>query len=133
MDFSRSRKPEARLPRVSAGAHAHNAYSDLKLSSTTIGPADSLTVSFKVTNTGKRAGKETSILYLRDEVASITPAGKRVKRFSKIYLEPGQSKTLTFTLGLEDLQFINLDNKPVAEPGDFTVLVSGLAQMFTLK
>src|SRR5207248_10022753 len=79
------------------------------------------------------AGKETVILYLRDEVASITPPGKRVKRFSKIYLEPGQSKTLTFTLGLEDLQFINLDNKPVAEAGDFTVMVGGLEQMFTLR
>jgi beta-glucosidase len=109
------------------------AYSDLKLSSRSISAADKVTVSFKVTNTGKRAGKETAILYLRDEVASITPASKRVKRFAKIYLEPGQSKTLTFTLGREDLEFINLDNKPKAEPGDFTVMVGGLSGTFTLK
>ena len=64
------------------------AYSDLTLSSKSMAIADKLTVSFRVTNTGKLAGNETSILYLRDEVASITPAGKRVKRFSKIALSP---------------------------------------------
>lgn len=109
------------------------AYSDLKLSAQQIGRNDQLTVSFRITNTGKRSGKETAILFLRDEVASMTPAGKRVKRFAKIFLEPGQSKTITFTLGEEDLQFINLDNHPVAEPGDFTVMVGGLTGTFTLK
>ena len=72
-------------------------------------------------------------MFLRDEVASITPPAKRVKRFAKIWLAAGDSKTLTFTLGIEDLQFINLDNKPVAEPGDFVVMIGGLSQSFTLK
>ena len=94
---------------------------------------DSFTVTFKITNTGNRAGKETAILFLRDEVASITPPAKRVKRFAKISLEPGQSKTLTFTLDREDLEFVNLDNKRVAEPGDFTVMVGGMSAKFTLK
>lgn len=109
------------------------AYSDLKLSSKTISAGGKLNVSFKIANTGNLAGKETAIMFLRDEVASITPPGRRVKRFAKIYLEPGQSRILTFTLGIEDLQFINLDNKPVAETGDFTVMVGGLSQGFTLK
>lgn len=108
-------------------------YSDLKLSSKTIGLSDNLTVSFRVTNTGKRTGKETAILYLRDEISSMTPAAKRVKRFAKIALAPNESKTLTFTLGRADLQFINSDNKPIVEPGDFTVLVGGLSGAFTLK
>ncbi|HEX3102495.1 MAG TPA: glycoside hydrolase family 3 C-terminal domain-containing protein, partial [Pyrinomonadaceae bacterium] len=108
-------------------------YSDLKLSSKTIGMGDKLNVSVKITNTGKLAGKETAIMFLRDEVASITPPAKRVKRFAKIWLASGESKTLTFTLGVEDLQFINLDNKPIAEAGDFTVMVGGLSQSFTLK
>jgi hypothetical protein len=66
-------------------------------------------------NTGQRAGKETVILYLRDEVATLSPAGKRVKRFAKVALEPGQSKTLTFRLNREDFSFIGADNKPVVE------------------
>lgn len=109
------------------------AYSDLKLSSTNFGMSDDLTVSFRITNSGKRAGKETAILYLRDEIASMTPAARRVKRFAKISLAPNESKTLTFKLGRDDLQFINSDNKPAVEPGDFTVMVGGLSGTFTLK
>jgi beta-glucosidase len=108
-------------------------YSDLVLSQKTVPPNGQVTVSFKVTNTGTRAGKETAILYLRDEVATLSPNGKRVKRFAKIYLDPGQSRTLTFKLSREDFSYIGTDNKPVVEPGDFTVLVGGLTEKFTLK
>ncbi|MEP6900742.1 MAG: glycoside hydrolase family 3 N-terminal domain-containing protein [Actinomycetota bacterium] len=109
------------------------AYSDLRLSSKAIPMNGEVTVSVKVTNTGARAGKETAILYLRDEVASLSPAGKRVKRFAKIYLDAGQSKTLTFKLNREDFSFIGMDNKPVVEAGDFTVMVGGLSDKFTLN
>jgi beta-glucosidase len=87
----------------------------------------------KVTNTGTRAGKETVIVYLRDEAATVVPAGKRVKRFAKVYLEPSQTKTLTFTLSRADLSFIGMNNRPVVEPGDFTVMVGGLSEKFTLR
>jgi beta-glucosidase len=90
-------------------------------------------VSFKVANTGSRAGKETAILYVRDEVATLAPAGKRVKRFAKISLDPGESKTLSFALDKDDLSFIGSSNKPIVEPGDFTVLVGNLKQTFTLR
>ena len=92
-----------------------------------------INVSFKVTNTGNRAGKETAILYLRDEVATLTPAGKRVKRFAKISLDAGQSKTLSFTLDKDDFSFIGTNNKPIIESGDFTVMVGSLKETFTLK
>ncbi len=90
-------------------------------------------VSVTVKNTGARAGYETVILYVRDEVASITPPGKRVRRFAKVYLEPGQSRTLNFRLRAEDLSFVNTDNRTVAEPGDFTVMAGGLTAKFTLQ
>jgi beta-glucosidase len=108
-------------------------YEDLKLSAKSIGPSDRIQVSVRVKNTGTRPGKETVILYLRDEIASITPAAKRVKRFAKVFLEPGQSKTLTFTLDRRDLSFVDLANKPVVEPGEFTVMVGGLSATFTLR
>lgn len=109
------------------------AYSDLVVSPKTSPMNGTVNVSFKVTNSGTRAGKETAILYLRDEVASLTPAGKRVKRFAKIYLEPGQSKTLTFKLNRDDFSFIGTNNQPIVEPGDFTVMVGGLSDKFTLR
>ena len=108
-------------------------YSEMTVSPKTVDARDSIEVSFKITNTGKRSGYETAILFVRDEVATVTPPAKRVKRFAKIYLEPGRSKTVVFTLGREDLEYIGLDNRPVAEPGEFTVLVRDLSATFSLK
>lgn len=108
-------------------------YSNLKLSSKTIPMNGEITVSVDVKNIGQRAGKETAILYLRDEVASVSPPGKRVKRFAKIALEPNQSKTLSFKLNRDDFSFIGADNKPTVEAGDFTVMIGGLNDKFTLQ
>ncbi len=109
------------------------AYSDLKLGKQVITANEELTVSVTVTNTGRRAGKEAVLVYLSDLVASISPPTRRLRRFAKISLEPGQSRTLTFKLRRDDLSFIGADNKPVAEPGEFDVKVGGLTQKFTLK
>jgi beta-glucosidase len=108
-------------------------YSDLRLGGKTIGKNDDLTVRVTVTNSGARAGKEVVHLYLSDLVASLTPPGKRLKRFAKVILQPGQARTLTFTLHQSDLSFIGSDNKPVIEPGDFEVTIGALKDRFTLK
>jgi len=109
------------------------AYSDLKLGKDTISANEELPVSVTVKNTGNRAGKESVLVYVSDLVASISPPGRRLRRFAKVNLDPGQSKTLTFKLRREDLSFIGTDNKPTLEPGDFEVKVGGLSQKFTLK
>jgi len=109
------------------------AYSNLRMNQTTIPMNGEITVSIDVKNTGARAGKETAILYLRDEVATLSPAGKRVKRFAKVYLEPNQTKTLMFKLNRDDFSFINTDNKPTVEAGDFTVMIGDQTGKFTLR
>jgi beta-glucosidase len=108
-------------------------YSDLRLNQKMITGNTNLSVAVTVTNRGRRAGKEVVQLYLSDLVASISPAGKRLKRFAKIYLEPGQSRTVTFTLRPDDLSFIGADNKSIIEPGEFEVLIGGLKDRFELK
>jgi beta-glucosidase len=108
-------------------------YRDLRLNQKTIGAKDELSVSVTVSNSGQRAGKEVVQLYLRDLVASLSPPGRRLKRFAKITLEPGQSRTLTFKLNADDLSFIGADNKPIVEPGEFEVVVGGLREKFLLK
>lgn len=108
-------------------------YKDLHLDRKTIAASDQLSVSITVTNSGRRAGKEVAQLYVSDLVASLSPVGKRLKRFAKIYLEPSQSRTLTFKLRQDDLSFIGADNKPVVEPGEFEVTIGGLRERFTLK
>lgn len=108
------------------------AYSNLQLNRKTIPMSGDVNISVTVTNSGRRAGKEVIHLFVRDVVASLTPPGKRLKRFAKIHLEPGQSRTLSFKLNRDDLSFIGADNKPTTEPGDFEVMVGGLKDKFTL-
>src|SRR5689334_22942018 len=108
-------------------------YSDLRLGKETISANEELPVSVTVTNAGQRAGKEAVLVYVSDLAASISPPGKRLRRFAKITLQPGEKRTLTFKLRNEDLSFINADNKRVAEPGEFEVKIAGLTQRFTLK
>jgi beta-glucosidase len=108
-------------------------YSDLRLGNQTISTGEEVPVTVTVTNSGRRAGQEVVLLYLSDLVASLSPPIKRLKRFAKIHLEPGQSRTLSFKLRGEDLSFIGSNNKPVIEPGDFDVTVGTLTQRFTLK
>jgi beta-glucosidase len=109
------------------------AYSNLRLDRKQVPMGGEVNVNVTVTNSGPRAGKEVVLLYVRDRVASLTPAGKRVKRFAKIYLEPGQSRNLAFRLRQDDLSFIGADNKPTVEPGDFDVMVGNLTDSFALQ
>ena len=108
-------------------------YKDLRLDRKTIGASDPLSISVTVTNSGRRAGKEIVQLYVGDLVASLSPAGKRIKRFAKIYLDAGQSRTLTFRLRPDDLSFIAANNKPVIEAGEFEVTIAGLKERFEVK
>jgi beta-glucosidase len=90
-------------------------------------------VSVTVTNTGARAGKEAVLLFVRDMVAPVAPPVRRLRRFAKVSLAPGQSRTLTFTLGPEDLSFVGPDGKWTLEPGAFTVTVGNLSDTFTVS
>ncbi|MDX6574700.1 MAG: beta-glucosidase, partial [Blastocatellia bacterium] len=109
------------------------AYSELRLNKKTIAGNEDVSVSVTVKNSGKRAGKEVVQLYLSDLVASLSPPGIRLKRFAKVYLDPGQTRTLTFKLRPDDLSFIDANNKRVVEPGEFEVTIAGLKERFELK
>jgi len=87
-------------------------------------------VEVTVTNTGDRPGQDVVQLYLSDEVASVTPSVRKLKRFAKVDLEPGASETLTFQLTKDDLSFIGRDNAPIVEPGRFRIQVDALETRF---
>ncbi len=108
-------------------------YSGLVLEQTKLKSGEELKVAVTVKNTGQRAGKEVVQLYLTDLVASVTPANKRLKRFAKIELAPGESKLVNFTLSGKDFSFIGRDNKPTVEPGEFKVAIGKLSQNFVLE
>ena len=108
-------------------------YSNLKINKSEINTNENVTITVEVKNTGKVEGKEAILLYLSDEYASITPEVKALKRFEKISLQPNESKTVTFTLNLKDLQFVNNDLKWIAEKGTFKIQISNLTTSFVLK
>jgi beta-glucosidase len=98
-------------------------YSDVQLSKNQMHSSDKITATVTVTNTGAREGKETVQLYIRDMVGSVTRPVKELKGFQKISLKAGESKTVSFTIGIDELKFYNSDLKWVAEPGDFKVMI----------
>lgn len=80
---------------------------------------DDITISIDVKNTGDRDGKEVVQLYSADLYASLIPDVKRLRRFEKIELKVGETKTVIFKLKVSDLAFVNFDNRKIIEPGDF--------------
>jgi beta-glucosidase len=64
-------------------------------------------------------------LYIRDDVSSVTRPVKELRGFRRITLNPGETKTVEFTLGPEELSFLNRDMHRVVEPGTFTIMVGG--------
>lgn len=95
-------------------------YGKLSADASKIGPDGVLTLSVDVTNTGSRAGAETVQLYISDTKASVKRPAKELKNFAKIYLEPGQTKTVTFTVRPSDLAFFDAGAHAwKAEPGEF--------------
>ena len=98
-------------------------YSNLKVDKASFTADDILTVTVDVKNTGSRAGKEAVLLYSSDLVASIVPDNKRLRDFTKIALEPGETKTVTFQLPAKALAFVGADGKWILEEGDFLLKV----------
>ena len=98
-------------------------YSNLKVDKKQFTAADVLTVSVDVKNTGAKAGKEAVLLYSSDLVASIVPDNKRLRDFTKIELQPGEVKTVTFQLPAKNLAFVGADGKWTLEEGDFILKV----------
>ena len=107
-------------------------YSDLTLNSTEFTTEDEIFASVTVTNVGEQVGKEAVLLYLTDQYASVTPSVRKLRGFSKVMLEPGESTQVEFRLTAEDLSFIGRDNTRIVEPGAFTLTVDTLSVDFIL-
>lgn len=108
-------------------------YRDLVVSPTQIKAGESLTVSVTVQNTSPMAGSEAVLLYLTDCYCRITPVVRQLRGFKKIFLQPGESQCVQFTLGSQDFSFINEAMQPEIEPGLFKVSIGPLRASFELR
>ena len=97
--------------------------SDLKVNATEVAATDTLSIAVKVKNTGKLAGKETIMLYSSDHYASLSPDVKRLRRFQKIAIAPGETKEVRFQLPVAELAMVNADLEIVVEPGTFDLMI----------
>ena len=110
-------------------------YTTFQYSGATItGSSGNYTASVTVKNTGKVAGKETVQLYIGDDKASVMRPQKELKGFQKISLEPGEQKTVSFSITEEDLRFYDENqHKWVAEPGTFKAYIGSSSRDIKAK
>lgn len=113
-------------------------YGPLKLDKNTMSSNGKIEASIDVTNSGDYDGKEIVQLYIRDLVGTVTRPIKELKGFQKIEIKKGETKTVKFTITVEDLKFYNYDLDFVAEPGEFEIAIASSSafefeQRFTLN
>ena len=105
-------------------------YSNLKLSAAN----KKAIVTFTIKNTGKVAGADVAQIYVHQQKSALPRPRKELKDFQKVFLKPGESKTITITLDENAFQYFN-DNmsKWVLEPGKFDVLVGNSSRDIKLS
>jgi beta-glucosidase len=98
-------------------------YGEIQLSKTQMRASEKITATISVSNTGNYDGEEVVQLYIGDPAASITQPVKKLKAFQKIFLKKGETKTVSFSIGVDELKFYNNDLKQIAEPGTFKLMI----------
>jgi len=108
-------------------------YSNLRVEPAEIHPGGAARVSMQVKNTGGRAGAETVQLYIHETAAPVSLPVKQLRGFERVDLKPGETKTVTLTLGPEDLQLLDLDLHWRVVPGDFEIMVGRSSEDLPLR
>lgn len=112
-------------------SYTHFAYSEIQ-APTNVKVGEPVRVSVKVKNVGPRAGDEVIMLYVRDEVASVTQPLRRLQGFSRVSLAPGEEKIVTFQLTPAQLCILDTKMRWVEEPGKFGISIGGIGTTVTV-
>lgn len=105
-------------------------YSDMSVKQ----QGNSFIVSLVVTNAGKTAGSETVQLYIKDEISSLPRPEKELKGFQKVFLLPGEKKTLSLTLGRDAFSFYDdIKERWFFEPGNFVIMLGSSSRDIRLQ
>ncbi len=107
-------------------------YADLKFSQPAIGVGVAATVSAKITNTGTRVGTEVAQMYLHQDATSLKRPVEELKGFARVTLAPGETKTVTFPIGFEQVKFWK-DGGWRMEPGELKVWIGGASDDLMLE
>ena len=102
-------------------------FDNLRLSAAEIPQDGEIVATVDVTNTGDRAGATVAQIYVDDHYTSVVRPIMELKGFKRVELEPGETKSVSFTLGFKELRLLDANYNWVVEPGDFTVLAGSNA------
>jgi beta-glucosidase len=108
-------------------------YSGLTIAPAVIAPDGVAVLRCQVRNSGARAGDEVVQLYLRDLLASVARPVEELKGFTRVHLEPGESKEISFRIGPEQLRLLDADLHPVVEPGNFRITIGASSRDLRLR
>lgn len=108
-------------------------YGNMRLSSDKLQKGVPLKVSADITNKGDRAGYETVMLFVNDRISSVVTPLHCMKGFEKVWLEPGQTKTVTMTVPFDEFGLWNADMEYVVEPGEFELKIGSSVDDIRLK
>jgi beta-glucosidase len=106
-------------------------YENLRVSPESIAPGGQATVSVDLRNVSSVRGEEVVQLYIRDEVSSVTRPVQELRGFRRVALDKGEKTTVEFTLGPDDLSFLNREMRREVEPGTFAIMVGGSSAEWT--
>ena len=98
-------------------------YRDLRIDPAQIYAGGNARVSVQVSNAGPRAGVETVQLYVHERFAPVSTPVKQLRGFERVALAPGEQKTVTFTLGPDDLMLLDGDMHWRVAPGTFDIMI----------
>ncbi len=101
------------------------AYTNITLDKVTYGKDEVIELNFDLTNTGKYTATEIAQLYICDITGSVTRPVRELKFFERITLNPGESRTVNWTLPVNELAFRDLNMDLTVEPGQFELWVAG--------
>lgn len=134
---SENANPDAFNPQFQFGSglsYTRFSYDNLKLGADTLRAGKKLSISVDVRNSGRRDGKEAVLLYISDLVGEgITPDVKRLRGFEKIHLKAGETRTVAFSIGSEDIASVNLGNRREAGRGGFKVQIADKSALFQFR
>ena len=108
-------------------------YSNLKISPKEGRTKSVIHVSVDVNNTGNRAGDEIVQLYIKDLFSSVTTYVSQLRGFERIHLQPGETKTVHFTLQPSDLELLDIHMQWTVEPGEFKICIGSNSEDIRLE
>ena len=108
-------------------------YSKLSVNKDTFNIDENINIEVSITNDSDIDGYETIQLYSSDLYASITPDVKRLRDFNKIHIKSGETKTVSFSLPVSELEFYNINNIPVVEEGKFKISINTFTKEIYVK